>query len=118
VREWLGPSEQQVVAGGEEAQRDLLANLIWTAKEAAAKVRREGLRLDLRHAVVRVGGSFARQSEWHPLRVEWSDGGGATRGWWRSEPRWVMAITGNPGPEQPRSLSSAQWLSSDMSRSA
>ena len=29
-----------------------MTNLVWTAKEAAAKIRREGLRLDVRHAVV------------------------------------------------------------------
>ena len=95
----------------------MIANLIWTAKEAAAKVRREGLRLDLRRAVVTVGGSFAEPEQWHELRVEWSDGGGVTAGWWRSEPGWVIAIAGDPGPVAPRSLS-AQWLSSAMSRSA
>ena len=115
VREWLGPAEQQLVRDGEQRQRDLIANLIWTAKEAAAKVRREGLRLDLRRAVVTVGGSFAEPEHWHQLRVEWSDGSGVTEGWWRSEPGWVLAIAGDPSPVAPRNLS-AQVLSSAMSR--
>ena len=35
-----------------DGARDRTVNGLWTAKEAAAKVRREGLRLDVRHAVV------------------------------------------------------------------
>ena len=104
VREWLDPEEQELVHAGSETQRDMIANLIWTAKEAAAKVRREGLRLDLRHAVVRVEGSFAEPDHWHRLCVEWSDGDGTTAGWWRSEPGWVIAIAGDPSIEEPRSL--------------
>ena len=38
------------------ARRDLVANLAWTAKEAAAKMRREGLRLDVRNAVAEPDG--------------------------------------------------------------
>ena len=56
VREWLAPAEQRLVGDRDGRERALLANLIWTAKEAAAKVRREGLRLDVRHAVVTLGG--------------------------------------------------------------
>lgn len=117
LREWLGPDEQRLVAGGGAAQEDLIANLIWTAKEAASKVRREGLRLDLRRAVVRVGGSFARPGEWHELCVEWSDGSGLTAGWWWAERGWVMAVAGDPIPEEPRGLSS-HLFSSAISRSA
>ena len=51
VREWLAPSEQAQVAASDSK---LLPNLFWTAKEAAAKVRREGLRLDVRGAVARL----------------------------------------------------------------
>ena len=46
MRDWLAPEEQALAAGDSTA-----ANLVWTAKEAAAKVRREGLRLDVRSAV-------------------------------------------------------------------
>ena len=41
------PPERAGVAAAGEPGRARLANLIWTAKEAAAKVRREGLRLDV-----------------------------------------------------------------------
>jgi 4'-phosphopantetheinyl transferase len=87
VRDWLAPSEQRLVNERDESERALLANLIWTAKEAAAKVRREGLRLDVRSAVVTL-----------------SDGAATTRGWWRAEPGWVMTIAGEPGTAAPREL--------------
>ena len=48
VRTWLArgrAGERQAAAA--EPGRPRLANLIWTAKEAAAKARGEGLRLDV-----------------------------------------------------------------------
>ena len=52
IREWLSPPERALVAGLADDARDRTVNGLWTAKEAVAKVRREGLRLDVRHAVV------------------------------------------------------------------
>src|SRR3954454_14036665 len=52
IADWLAPSEQ--ARAGDD--RVLVPNLVWTAKEAAAKVLREGLRLDVRAAVTRLGG--------------------------------------------------------------
>jgi 4'-phosphopantetheinyl transferase len=103
VREWLSPEEQRRLRGtGSDRQRDLLANLLWTGKEAAAKVRREGLRLDVRSLVVTV--SYGSVDGWHPLRVEWDDGQERMRGWWRSDPGWVMAVACEPALPPPRAL--------------
>jgi 4'-phosphopantetheinyl transferase len=106
VREWLAPSEQRLLEGCNESRRALLANLMWAAKEAAAKVRREGLRLDVRGAVVSASENGATRW-WSPLQVDWSDGAGTTRGWWRAEPGWVMAVAADPRPDEPRELGSA-----------
>jgi 4'-phosphopantetheinyl transferase len=106
VREWLAPSEQRLLNGCDEPRRALLANLMWAAKEAATKVRREGLRLDVRGAVVTLSDGWT-MSRWRPLRVDWSDGAGATLGWWRAEPGWVMAVAGDPDPGEPRDLGPA-----------
>ncbi len=103
VSDWLAPSEQRLVIEGDESRRALLANLIWTAKEAAAKVRREGLRLDVRSAVVSLPDAAAT-SHWRPISVDWPDGAAPTRGWWRAEPGWVMTIAAEPGPAVPRKL--------------
>ena len=103
-RDWLAPAEQALVADAGASERDLLTNLLWTAKEAAAKARREGLRLDPRHAVATPAGIGSTTPGWRRLEVVWSDGGGRAAGWWRCEPDWVMAIAGEPAPGVPRAL--------------
>jgi 4'-phosphopantetheinyl transferase len=104
VGDWLAPEELSLAAFGDPDERARLVNLLWTAKEAAAKVRREGLRLDVRGAVTRLDGTLARSPGWHPMAVDWRSDGLSTRGWWRTEPGWVMAIAAEPGPAPPREL--------------
>ena len=103
IREWLAPDEQAQVAAADPSQRPRLVNLMWTGKEAAAKVRREGLRLDVRRAVVSGCGFDIADGRWRALRVQWQDGGAVT-GWWRAESAWVMSVAGEPPPERPRAL--------------
>ena len=94
VREWLSPADQGLLAACAIEERPRLANLVWTAKEAVAKLRREGLRLDVRAAVVAPADAEGAAGEWRALRVDWE--GASTAGWWRSEPGWVMSIAGRP----------------------
>ncbi|MGZ6705849.1 MAG: 4'-phosphopantetheinyl transferase family protein [Solirubrobacteraceae bacterium] len=102
VRDWLAPAEQALLATCDEADRARLANLLWSVKEAAAKVRREGLRLDIRQAVG-APAAGAAPGDWRPVRTAWPQGP-ETAGWWRAEPGWVMAIAGIPAPAAPRRL--------------
>ena len=101
VREWLAPAEHGLLAAHAEADRARLTNLVWTAKEAAAKVRREGLRLDVRRAVVVPAGAGAADGAWRAVRVQWGDGGAPIVGWWRAWEGWVMTIAGEPPPPRP-----------------
>jgi 4'-phosphopantetheinyl transferase len=103
VREWLAPSEQALLASRGASERARVANLLWTAKEAAAKVRREGLRLDVRRAEVLL--DAAGGGDWHRFAVRWPDGAPVTSGWWRSEPGWVLTIAGGPALQPPSRLS-------------
>jgi 4'-phosphopantetheinyl transferase len=105
VREWLAPAEQELVASCAETDHALMANLVWTGKEAAAKVRREGLRLDVRAALVSpTGMSEDDRGEWRPIAVAWAGGADAVLGWWRAEPAWVMTVLGDPPPPSPHLL--------------
>ena len=99
VHQWLRPAERELVSGLAGERRDLAANLLWTAKEAASKARRQGLWLDLRQATVgsRVGHS---PGGWERLRVAWADGA-VELGWWRGEPGWVMAVVSDPASDGP-----------------
>lgn len=101
MRAWLTPAEQRLVTSASGRHRALLANLIWSAKEAAAKVRREGLRLNVREADVTVE-LGNRPRDWRRLRVDWEI---PTAGWWRTADEWVLVVAGAPDPGVPRSLS-------------
>jgi 4'-phosphopantetheinyl transferase len=93
VAEWLAPAEQRLVLADAGRQRDLVANLIWTAKEASAKARTEGLRLNVRQALVEpVLDAHPAPNVWHPLRVAWPADQGTDEGFWRIEPGWVMSV--------------------------
>ena len=101
MRTWLAPAERAsvlAVGGGEGAR---LANLLWTAKEAAAKARREGLRLDVREATVSLEWEPSSQGEWRPLGVHWDREGVSVRGWWREESSWVFAFVSDPPTPAP-----------------
>ncbi len=100
VREWLAPQE-----------RALDPNLAWTAKEAAAKVRREGLRLDVRSAVASLPDGPAEDG-WRPLLVDWTREGIATRGWWRLDDGFVMSLAAAPRPPAPCRLDQSSRSSS------
>jgi 4'-phosphopantetheinyl transferase len=102
VRQWLAPAEHQVLNGLEGELRDLVANLLWTAKEAASKARREGLRLNVREATVEPGHLDRSPGSWNRLQVEWDDGP-VELGWWRWEPGWVMTVVSNPASQAPPS---------------
>ena len=91
AEDWLTPAERKWAATD-----DLRTNLVWTVKEAAAKVRREGLRLDFRSAEATLDGG---SGPWRPFVVEWGDH--TTRGWWRAEGGWVMAVAAEPATGPP-----------------
>jgi 4'-phosphopantetheinyl transferase len=108
VREWLAPTEQDLVAGRTDGERARLVNLLWSAKEAAAKVKREGLRLDVRHTVATPSDPGGCDGKWSLLRIDWPmpGGGGPMAGWWRAEPEWIMTIAAVPTPEVPTPIRS------------
>lgn len=100
VRDYFTRSEIAAVAAGE---RNLLANLIWSAKESALKALRTGLRLDTRSVEVRLpedGGSEG----WRPLAVHARETGEDFAGWWRRDGGWVLTLAASPPPALPRQL--------------
>jgi 4'-phosphopantetheinyl transferase len=99
VREWLAPSEQALVAGA-GAGGPLVASLVWTGKEAAGKVWRGGLRLDLRAAVV--APVLADRDGWAPVAVTLGDA--RLEGWWRRRGAIVLTVLAAPAPAMPERL--------------
>ncbi|MGA9857389.1 MAG: 4'-phosphopantetheinyl transferase superfamily protein [Solirubrobacteraceae bacterium] len=100
VREWLAPAEQTRVNDAPSDEQPGLANLFWSAKEAATKARGEGLRLEVRHAQVMLGEPDPGAEEWHPLHVDWGPESERDHGWYRTDASWVMTVIGG-GPIPP-----------------
>jgi 4'-phosphopantetheinyl transferase len=99
VRDWLADEEQAKLPIAGPA-RDLQVLCCWTGKEASAKARREGLRLDVRHAVVEAGASVGGGG-WAPLVVTWRTECIAHHGWWRHDERQVIAVVTEPPSDPP-----------------
>jgi 4'-phosphopantetheinyl transferase len=97
VREWLSSDEQAALPPAGRA-RDLQVLRSWTGKEASAKLLREGLRLDVRQAVVVAGPAAA---DWTPLEVGWRTEGIVHHGWWRHDDGKIVAVVTDPRSDRP-----------------
>jgi 4'-phosphopantetheinyl transferase len=102
VATWLAPTERALVESAGRQGATVVANALWTAKEAAAKGRREGLRLDPRTLTVSLDGE-PPDGGWRALTVR-MPAGSVAGGWWRDEPEWVMAVVAWPAPAPPVAL--------------
>jgi hypothetical protein len=98
VREWFDEREQVSIAAARGVDRhDELTCLLWSVKEASAKVLREGLRLDPRSAAVvlesdEVADELGRR--WRRTTVRWPTEDRVVTGWCRLDGSFVHAIAG------------------------
>ncbi len=99
VRDYFTTSEQRATHAA--PRPDLMANLIWSAKESALKVLRTGLRRDTR--TVRVEVTDGSPEEWSPLTVTTAEGG-ALPGWWIRYGEFVLTVVGAAPTPPPHSL--------------
>ncbi|HPK65386.1 MAG TPA: 4'-phosphopantetheinyl transferase superfamily protein [Thermoanaerobaculia bacterium] len=103
VTDFLTAAEQQrVAAAAGEEERALTANLIWSAKEAALKVLRTGLRRSTLSVEVRLDAGPPREG-WSPLAVGLREGG-ELPGWWRRAGAFVLAVAADRPVAPPVSL--------------
>ena len=96
-----------VDAAPDDDRRHEAANLIWSAKEAALKVRQVGLRADTRSVEVHLHGS-RRTDGWSSLSVV--DAEGEMHGWWRRDGVFVSTIAFDVPHEPPRTLATSARL--------
>lgn len=99
VRDFLTAAEQRLVAAADE--RDVVANLMWSAKEAALKVLQTGLRADTRSVVVDpLLDTPADAAGWRPITIT-NDDGRRFAGWWRRDGVFVLTVAFTAAPPAP-----------------
>lgn len=113
VADWFTPAEQALVAevAASGAGRDLVANLVWSAKESALKVLQTGLRRDTRTVEVALnhGRVGAADGEWRPLSVRAVEGA-VFPGWWCRHGEFVLTVAADTPTAAPVALSSPSPL--------
>ena len=88
VADFLTAAERDAVrAAG--AERDVVANLMWSAKESVLKVLRTGLRRDTRSVEITLHRGAA--GEWAPLTGRLAEGG-ELPGWWLRQGAFVLTV--------------------------
>jgi 4'-phosphopantetheinyl transferase len=93
-----------VLARPDGKSRELAANLIWSAKEAALKVLTTGLRQDTRTVEVSTEDTG---NGWQPMTVT-ADTGAAFPGWWRRLGNFVLTVAA-AGPIPPPHRLPSPW---------
>jgi 4'-phosphopantetheinyl transferase len=100
VADYFTPEEQEFVAHRPIIDRDAAVALLWSAKEAALKAMREGLRFDTRSVAVQLLGVTFDAGGWHPLKATHRSGQ-IFHGWWQTEDKMVRVIVASPSPASP-----------------
>ncbi len=99
IRDYLTTREAAAVMGLRAgAERDLAANLAWSAKESALKVLRTGLRRDTRS--VEVACTPTAAEGWQPMAVT-VDGDRVFPGWWQRFGEFVLTVAADDGDPLP-----------------
>lgn len=117
VADYFTPPEREYVAERaalEPDGHDAAANLVWSAKEAALKVLRVGLRADTRRVVVDIehpAPCRARPDGWAPMRVD-AGMAGTFPGWWRRDGVFLLTLCGRAPAEPPAVLPGSADLAS------
>jgi 4'-phosphopantetheinyl transferase len=104
IRDYFTPEEIALSTQASEKERDLVVNLIWSAKEATLKILREGLRRDTRSICVRPDVS-ADGEEWNSWTAQCLESSRTFSGWWRYRDGFIYALASDRPATLPREIS-------------
>lgn len=102
VADYFTEAERRKIADAPAPDHDLLANLIWSAKESTLKVLRTGLRRDTRSVEVHADRS-EREDGWCGLYATTTEGLSFT-GWWRRFGPFILTYVSTYATMPPESL--------------
>lgn len=95
AEDYFTPAELALLGAAPAGASDALATAIWSAKEAALKLSRHGLRADTRAVCCLPAGPPAPR--WQPVAVASELWPGPLHGWWRLADDVVLTIVAAPG---------------------
>lgn len=105
VADYLTAEEARMVEGAPAGERDLLANLVWSAKESVLKGTRTGLRADTRSVQVRLEPDSAEaRPDWMRFSAHVDDDPVPWAGWWRRIGGHLLTVAARPDPAAPVEL--------------
>jgi 4'-phosphopantetheinyl transferase len=103
VTDYFTPEEIALCRRMLESEKALIVNLIWSAKESALKILREGLRRDTRS--IRIDPDFNRQEgDWNVWTGYCLKTSNVFNGWWRSCDGFVYTLGSNRPTSSPKQI--------------
>jgi 4'-phosphopantetheinyl transferase len=103
VSDYFTPEEISFCRQARETEKPLAVNLIWSAKESALKILREGLRRDTRSIVVHPD-SWSRESTWNTWTGQCLESSRIFPGWWRAYDGFVYTLAADRPTSIPNQL--------------
>lgn len=97
IADYFTPPEQALTAGATDARRPLVANAIWSGKEAALKALQLGLSVDTRAVTCTFALPASPPTTWAPLAIDLDRarlpaGRPPLQGWWRAHGDFVLTL--------------------------
>ncbi len=105
VADYLTGAERAAWSAAAGAERDLVANRIWSAKESVLKLARRGLRVDPLEIDVAFDGA-GQVAGWRPFTARWAPLG-ECGGWWRRQDDFLLTLVADPSQPPPRPLAAS-----------
>jgi len=91
IEDYFTINEKDWTLGGSDKDRIIFSNVIWSAKESALKMLREGLRLDTRLVEIQIKNHEAG-GDWETFRVNYKKGNRTFYGCWKMIADLVITI--------------------------
>jgi len=97
IGDYLTATERALIRQTAEALRPLHTTAIWSAKEAALKAMRIGLKQDTRSLSCLIGPIESPPDDWTPFTIQWEDlplerPAPPLTGWWQVHDGFILAL--------------------------
>jgi 4'-phosphopantetheinyl transferase len=107
IADYFTPMEREAISSA-GADRDRMANLLWSAKESALKVLHTGLRRDTRSVEVTLAAGDG--SAWAPLLIRDTHSGLDFPGWWHRFGDFLLTVAASSTIPPPEPLGGTERL--------